>query len=178
MTSKILAVDIDECVVDVWPIWLKWCNTMFNKNYSIIDVRFDYDLTNIFGSKAMAFWATPQLYQFFEPKRHCRQVLSKLKSEGWNYGFVSYTKKGHFESKCDFINHWFPEKDFIHNTKEKNFTRCTHFLDDRLYHLLAQPKDVKVILMDTPYSQNMEELGNIPVATDWKDVYNILTETN
>lgn len=173
--DKILAVDIDECVVDIWPTWLKWCNAMFGRNDSEQDVRYDYDLTNIFGDKVMAFWATPRLYDFFQPKKDCRWVLNRLKSEGWSYGFVSYTKKGHFESKCDFINKWFPEKDFIHNTKEKNFTRCTHFVDDRLYHLLKQPEGVQPILMHTPYSQNMEEIGNIPVAMNWQEVYNICT---
>lgn len=48
---------------------------------------------------------------------------------------------------CDWVNKWFPFRDFIHCTKEKGFTRCTHFVDDRNKYLNQQPEGVKLIKM-------------------------------
>jgi 5'(3')-deoxyribonucleotidase len=172
--NKILAVDIDEVVIDVWPTWLNWCNTMFDKTIKAEDIGWEYDLTKIFGKSCMDFWATPNLYQRFKPREGCVETLSKLYSEGWEIGFVSYAKKGHFASKCDFINEWFPFRSFIHCTKEKGYTRCTHFLDDRHKYLDQQPEDVVVIKMKTRYTQD-QELNRFFVRVDgWEEVYKYL----
>jgi len=168
--SKILALDIDETVVTMWPIWLNWCNKTFSQEvYSPDQHNFNYNLCDKFGDKAMEFWSDKDLYYNIKPMLNAVECLSQLKEKGWEYGFVSYTKKGHFESKCDWVNKWFPERDFIHCTKEKGYTRCTHFIDDRNKYLNQQTKDVTLIKMFTPLSQDEVLLKQHFVVNDWWD---------
>lgn len=172
--SKILAIDIDECVVDMWPVWLSWCNSMYNKSLTAEDIGHEYDLTKHFGYSCLDFWATPNLYQRLKPKEGCVHALDRLHFMGWKFGFVSYAKKGHFESKCDFINEWFPNRSFIHCTKEKGFTRCDVFIDDRNKYLNQQLDGVDRIKMETPYTQD-EALGyGVVKVNTWHDVLAVL----
>ena len=138
MQPRILALDIDETIVQMWPLWLKWCEESFGIpcDYSPTN---DYNLRNVFGDRAIDFWSDKDLYYNVEPMQNCVEVLEKMKAQGWAIGFVSYTKKGHFESKCDWVNKCFPFRDFIHCTKEKGFTRCTHFIDDRNKYWNQEP---------------------------------------
>lgn len=165
---QILALDIDECVVSMWSMWAKWCEESFGVTpHQDINHGFDYNLCNVFGDRAIDFWSDKDLYYNVQPMPNCVNVLEKLKSKGWQIGFVSYTKKGHFESKCDWVNKWFPFRDFIHCTKEKGFTRCTHFVDDRNKYLNQQPEGVKLIKMQTPYTQDEPLLKEHFVVKDW-----------
>ena len=172
--NKIIAVDIDETCVDMWPMWLNWCNLSFNKNLTAEDVDYNYDLTQIFGKAAMTFWSDDYLYWKVEPKKDCVVVLKKLHEQGWNVGFVSYAKKGHFASKCDWVNQWFPFRDFIHCTKEKGFTRCTHFVDDRNKYLNQQPRGVTLLKMQTPYTQDETISKFFSGVCDWEGIGKLL----
>lgn len=178
MNNKILAVDLDETCVSVLPLWLSWCNTMFDKQLRMEDINFNYDLTQVFGKAAIDFWSTPNLYDYLVPMEGCVEALSGLCDNGWQIGFVSYTKKSHFESKCNFINKWFPFRSFIHNTKEKNFTRCDYFIDDRNYYLNIQPECVTPIKMSTPYTQDVSLSKEVMLVLNWKQLYNNLLEIN
>lgn len=177
MSGNILAIDIDETCVEMWPMWFGWCNSTFNKDYWPHDVGFKYDLQSVYGDKAIDFWSDKDLYYNVSPMPNCVNVLETLKSRGWQIGFVSYAKKGHFASKCDWVNKWFPFRDFIHCTKEKGFTRCTHFIDDRNKYLNQQPKDVKLIKMNTPYTQDEMLMREHFIIQDWFD-FEVMLENN
>lgn len=172
--TRILAVDIDECCLDVWPIWLKWCNVFDGCNEDEQSVEYNYDLKKVFGDWAMDFWATPNLYQKLSPKKDCVEVLKKLHDVGWEIGFVTYAKKGHYESKCEWIKHHFPFYSFINASKEKGYTYCTHAIDDRCKHLNQYPDNVKLIRMLTMYTQ--EESCNRITAQfwTWNEIYELL----
>lgn len=167
--THIIAVDIDETCVNMWPMWLSWCNYKFEADFNGFGVGWNYNLQNVFNENAIDFWSDKDLYYNVRPMQNSVEVLEKLKSQGWQIGFVSYAKKGHFESKCDWVNKWFPFRDFIHCTKEKGFTRCTHFIDDRNKYLNQQPKDVKLIKMQTPYTQDEMLMREHFVVQDWYD---------
>lgn len=179
MVSKILALDIDETVVQMYPIWQSWCEDSFGvmPGYDPKAVN-DYNLCNIFGDKAIDFWSDKDLYYNVKPMQNCVEVLEKMKAQGWAIGFVSYTKKGHFESKCDWVNKWFPFRDFIHCTKEKGFTRCTHFIDDRNKYLNQQPDGVTLIKMQTPLSQEEQLMKSHFVVDDWFEFEELLNTKN
>ncbi|MNR01725.1 5' nucleotidase, deoxy (Pyrimidine), cytosolic type C protein (NT5C) [compost metagenome] len=168
----ILACDVDETLVDVLPIWREWCKLFFKKD---CDPK-EYDLTKVYGQECMAFWSTPDLYQKLSPKEDCVEVLTKLHSEGWKIGFVSYCKKGHYESKCEWIKQHFPFYSFINATKEKGFTVCDYMIDDRIKHLNQMSDSVRLLHMDLGYTQDQELRGGISVqrVENWKEVYNIL----
>lgn len=172
--GRILAVDIDETVVDVIPTWNKWCSAFFDTAY----FGDEYDLTKIYGEEAMSFWSTPFLYQKLSPKPDAVEYLTKLNQEGWEIGFVTYCKKAHLSSKCKWIKQHFPFYKFINATKEKGYTRCDYFIDDRHKYLNQQPDSVKCILMDTPYTQDQELDGSgdrwIVKVKNWKEIYELL----
>ena len=95
MSGNILAIDIDETCVEMWPMWLRWCNDSFGKSVWHDDVDWKYDLQSLFGEKAIDFWSDKDLYYNVEPMSNCVKMLETLKSRGWQIGFVSYAKKGH-----------------------------------------------------------------------------------
>lgn len=168
----ILACDIDETCVDVLPVWREWCNLFFKKDCP----DNEYDLTKVYGEDAMSFWSTPNLYQKLKPKEDCVSTLLKLRSDGWKIGFVSYCKKGHYESKCEWIKQHFPFYSFINATKEKGFTVCDYLLDDRIKHLNQMSDSVKLLYMDLGYTQDQELRCSATVqrVTNWKEVYKVL----
>lgn len=173
--NKILALDIDETVVSMWPLWKYWCEESFGVS-PYYSGTIDYNLCNVFGEKAIEFWSDKDLYYNVPPMKNSVETLERMKKLGWQIGFVSYTKKGHFESKCDWVNKWFPFKDFIHCTKEKGFTRCTHFIDDRNKYLNQQPEGVKLIKMQTPLTQDEILLREHFVVNDWFEFEQLIDE--
>ena len=164
---KTLAIDVDECCLKMWPLWLQYCNDRFLKSVSEEDARYNYNLCELFGEQAIDFWGKNDLYTDRVPSENCLEVLTNLVNNGWEIGFVTYCKKGHFESKCDWINKWFPFRSFINVTKEKNGTRCTHFMDDRNKYLNQQPDGVTLIKMQTPLSQEEQLMKSHFIVDDW-----------
>lgn len=171
--SKVVAIDWDETCVEVLPVWNRWCSAFFGKIY----IGDEYDLCKIYGEEAMTFWSTPFLYQKLTPKPDAVEYITKLHNEGFEIGFVTYCKKAHLSSKCKMIKKYFPFYKFIQATKEKHYTRCDYFIDDRIKYLFRQPENVKCIRIDTPYTQDYyEPEREILVAKDWKEIYNIIKE--
>ena len=179
MSGKVIAVDVDEVLVDVLPMHLKWCNMFAGTSYTLEDIGYEYDLSLVFPEMdgIMDFWSTPHLYQKLKPKEGAVEYLSKLNEEGFEIGFVTYCKKAHLSSKCKWLKFHFPFYKFIYATKEKGYVRCDYFIDDRHTYLNQQPDNVKLIKFDTPYLQSeaLEPGGKwIVKAKDWKDIYEII----
>lgn len=173
MSGKIIAIDVDETIVDVLPVWNKWCAAFFGKIY----LGNEYDLTKIYGEEAMTFWSTPFLYQKLTPRPDAVEYITKLNEEGYEIGFVTYCKKAHLSSKCKMIKKLFPFYKFIQATKEKGYTRCDYFIDDRVKYLRQQDQNlVKCIRIDTPYTQDFDGVfdDSFQVAKDWKEIYEII----
>lgn len=177
MSGKIVAIDWDETVVDVIPVWQRWCAAFFGEE----NVTNEYNLTKVYGEEAMTFWSTPFLYQKLTPRQDAVEYITKLHEAGYEIGFVTYCKKAHLSSKCKMIKRYFPFYKFIQATKEKGYTRCDFFIDDRVKYLEQQDSSlVKCIRIDTPYAQDFNgELDNkFPVAKDWKEIYEMITKEN
>jgi len=168
--SQIIAVDVDDCVIDMRSLWINWCQENFG--YHIKGLMPSYNLCDYFGEKAMDFWSDANLYNNLTPNPQAAKVLSKLNDLGYEIGFCSYTKKGHFSSKCDFINAYFPYRKFIQNTKEKNYTRCNWFIDDSSKNLVIQPSEVNTILLRTKAVHDARDVDYI--AETWEDVFDII----
>lgn len=167
--SAIIAVDVDDCIIDMRPLWINYCQERFG--YVKCPIT-SYNLCDYWGEKAMDFWSNETLYDNLTPNPQAAKTLSKLNDLGYEIGFCSYTKKGHFSSKCDFINAYFPYRKFILNTKEKNYTRCDWFIDDRSSNLIIQPSEVNTIL----YKTNVEnDERDVDFVTDsWEGIYSII----
>ena len=174
--KKILAVDIDETCVDVIPTHLDWCNIFSGKSLTHKDIGYDYNLEKYFPELegVMDFWSTPNLYQKLKPKDGCMETLKILHNMGWKIGFTTYAKKGHFSSKCEWIKKNFPFYSFINASKEKGYTLCTHFVDDRNKHLNQMPSDVVLIKMETPHWQDEELNRDAVLVNSWWEVGKVL----
>lgn len=173
MSGKIVAIDWDETVVDVIPVWQRWCAAFFGEE----NVTNEYNLTKVYGEEAMTFWSTPFLYQKLTPRQDAVEYITKLHEAGYEIGFVTYCKKAHLSSKCKMIKRYFPFYKFIQATKEKGYTRCDFFIDDRHKYLNQQPNGVKLIKFDTPYVQDevLEPKDKwIVKASNWKEIYEII----
>lgn len=175
----ILAVDVDEVLVDVLPLHLKWCNIFAGTDYTLEDIAYEYDLSRVFPEMdgVMDFWSTPHLYQKLKPKEGTVEALTALNKEGWEIGFVTYCKKAHLSSKCKWLKQHFPFYKFIQATKEKGYTRCDYFIDDRHKYLNSQSSGVKLIKFDTPYVQEepLEPKDKwIVKVSNWQEIYKLL----
>ena len=177
--GKIIAVDVDEVLVDVLPLHLEWCNVFSGTSYTLDDIGYKYDLSSVFTEidGVMDFWSTPNLYQKLVPKEGAVETLTKLNDEGWEIGFVTYCKKAHLSSKCRWLKQYFPFYKFIYPTKEKGYVRCDYFIDDRNKYLNQQPIGVKLIKFNSPYVQDesLEPNGKQLIEVDnWKQIYDVL----
>lgn len=168
--NKIIAVDVDDCIIDMRPLWINYCQERFG--YVKCPIT-SYNLCDYWGERAMEFWSNDNLYGNLAPMDSAKDTLDKLNDLGYEIGFVSYTKKGHFESKCNFLNKWFPYRKFILNTKEKNYTRCDWFIDDRVSNLIIQPSDVSTILYKT--SVEDDDISIDFVTDSWEHIYKIIS---
>lgn len=169
--SLILAIDIDEVVVNTWPLWLDWANAVTGKSLSPEDVNFAYDLRPFFPEfDALDFWRQNYLYEMISPRPNCVKALQAINNMGVDIGFVSYCKAGHFASKCRFIKKHFPYYKFINATKEKGYTLCDIAIDDRNKHLNQFRDNVSLIKFETPYSQDVELNKAVAVVSNWSQV--------
>lgn len=177
--TKILSVDVDDCIVEMIPDWLQWCNFQTGKNLKLSEIGYPYDLSPFFPEiRAMTFWENNQLYHTRQPLQEAVECLGKLHSKGWKIGFASFCKKDHFSSKCKMINKYFPYRSFIMATKEKGFVRCTHAVDDSLDNCEAYlEQGVKTILLLLPHRKVDRKVDSrILVAYSWDDVFSLLQE--
>lgn len=170
---NIIAVDIDDCIIDMRSLWLSYCQSQWGILYSPMT---SYNLCDYYGEKAMDFWSQEDLYDSLSPIKEAKEVLDTLNSKGFEIGFCSYTKKGHFSSKCEFIKRDFSYYKFIMNTQEKNYTRCDFFIDDNPKNLVNQPEGVVRILIETKGVLHEYDKTKVDfVVTEWSTVGNIIS---
>lgn len=175
-----IGVDIDGVVCDTNWMWYQYLLTRYDlkQEWSGTHYRIPYNVSEMFvipyGCDSFAFWKDPNLYEGLKPWKDSQEVLSKLK-EKHEIIFISQSKGFHSKSKYYFIDKWFPFKDGVVMTKEKHLVAVDAMIDDTNRVLDSMPENVLTIKfrVDTiqPESERKHKL-----ATDWKDVYNILTE--
>lgn len=171
---KIISIDLDDTVVDMRSEWLSYCQDRFQ--YTVKGLMPSYNLCDYYGPSAMDFWSQENLYDNLSPIEEAKEVLDMLNSKGFEIGFCSYTKKGHYSSKCEFIKKHFPYYKFIMNTQEKNYTRCNFFIDDNPKNLVNQPEGVVRILIETPNVVHEYDKSKVDfVVTSWHTIGNIIT---
>lgn len=174
MRKPIVAIDVDGVIFRSGDVWLDWCNAMFDKRLTPADVNYDYNLCNHFGKSAIDFWSTPDLYGKLPLVNGAKECIEKLYKDGWEVGFVSVSKKGHLESKCDRLKELFPFLSFICITKEKEYVRADVVVDDLISNLNKQPIERTCIHFNTQWKQPcLQERSILWVAQDWEAVYNI-----
>lgn len=180
---KKIGVDIDGTVVDTSVgLWFSYLLSRYKlKEDTKPWTKVPYNISEMFDipkdCDPFAFWKDHNLYEGLIPIDGSVESLKKLKDEGHEIIFISQAKGWHHKSKYYFIDKWFPFKDGVILTKEKHLVRLDAMVDDTNHVLDSMPENVLTIKFreDTiqPKAKRKHKL-----ATDWKDVYNILTETN
>lgn len=203
---KIIAVDVDQTVVDTAQVWFDWLlSKSTNTDTNIINLEqfknncvnsegkltpsVKYNLSEYFPSitiDPMSFWHTSDLYDELQPIKGSIESLKKLKDIGYNIVFVSYCKTGHFKSKWKFIQRHFPFADGLVATSNKQYIRCDYIIDDRLEYIVNMDDKTKRIIYNTVYEQGLftnmmndllqQDNDTYKVAVDWQEVFDIIVK--
>ncbi len=172
--KQIIAVDIDNTVVNTGELWHLWLLSRFKQVRCFKPLKQPYNLTELFelpeGVDGFDFWRDPSLYNGLQPVKNSVEVLSKL-SEKYDIIFVSQAKGWHHKSKFKFIEKWFPFNKGLILTKEKNYVRCDYFIDDSLTQINNMPLDVDCLWLETDYVQcGVEPERRLCKVTNWKEI--------
>jgi len=176
---------MDSTIVNTcahWWDYLKYnsrSKPMYNTEQDYIDVHgvLPYDYSNCFDiSKKVAhqFWYRSDLYDSLSPIDGAVDVLKKLHDEhGLSIVFCSHVCGGHYDTKVNFLNKYFPFNDGILITGQKNLaTRSLFAIDDRNSYLNMIDSEHH-ILMYTPVEQEVELTVHTDIAKNWDNVLKI-----
>lgn len=174
MSRQIIAVDIDNTVVNTGILWNQSLLSRFKQVKWVKGLKQPYNLTELFelpdGTDGFDFWRDPSLYNGLQPLEHSVEALTKL-SEQHDIIFVSQAKGWHHKSKFKFVEKWFPFNKGLVLTKEKFLVRCDVLVDDSLTQLNSMPEDVKCLWFQTDYIQSgVTPNKHMYNVNNWKDV--------
>lgn len=144
--SKIIAVDVDLCVVDSLTPWLKWFKEWYDVEFTQAPGEYNYDLVPrmeelLFkkdGRKIdhiitpFDFWRSNKLYDNLLPIEGSQECLSKLYEQGHNIIFVSKCVPSHEESKRNFLKKHFPFARGFISTGDKQYVKYDVLIDDHI----------------------------------------------
>lgn len=179
-----IGVDVDNCVVDMIPLWLNWLNKLTGLDRTLHDVGYDYSLGELYreeleplGVCPMDFWRYEGIYDTSDPISDSVRVLEYLaEEEGHEVIFISKVMGNHGESKKRFLNAHFPFHSGIVFTENKGLVNVDVMIDDRNAFLNQFNDNVKKILFWSPYTQ-CEEIDELTIkANNWVAVGNIILE--
>ena len=178
--ERIIALDVDGVVVDLSKDWYNYLNSIAPEaNLKFDEVVKFYDFHIPFSrfitqQEAYHFWKQEHIYDKAEPVLGAVEVINTLKNEfGFKIVFSTHVEGAHSRGKFLFLNKFFPV-DGYNATREKQFTRCGYFVDDRHKHLNSMPDDVLCIKFDTPHHQEENLNSRCSVAGSWSDVLKIV----
>lgn len=174
MSNKVIAIDIDNTVVDTGHLWNHWLSSRFKLISGRPISKQPYNLTELFtlpeDTDGFDFWRDPNLYNGLNPIEHSVEVLTKL-SETYDIIFVSQAKGWHHKSKFKFIEKWFPFNKGLILTKEKNYVKCDYFIDDSLTQINNMPLEVDCLWLETYYVQSgVSPKRNLLQVKNWKEI--------
>lgn len=182
---KIIAVDIDLTVCNnaIGQQGMDWWSWMAARSLSIDTKFYDdldnncvkYDMCKYFtfkqGVDPYDYWRQTKLYSGMEPIKDSVRCLELL-SEDYDIIFVTHSKAGHYQNKCDWVDQHFSFNKGIYATRSaKGYIRCDYFIDDRNKNLNAQISSINAIKYNTPYTQDEPLTRDVKVCDNWKEIY-------
>jgi 5'(3')-deoxyribonucleotidase len=194
---KYLVCDLDQTAINTATPWWEWmCDLTGHYTRHIPKKDPCYDLSGYFinlyahkysvpyeiaHKKLLSYWSIPNLYSDLKPLEGCYESLKELSDKGWWITFASYTKKGHFESKFDFLEREFDFIEWDQNgsfvaTKEKGCLMADVVIDDRNSHLnqYSHRPEVLKIRYDTPFTQEVPLYPDATCMNHWEKLIGII----
>lgn len=165
MSGKIILVDVDITVCPSDMGWLEWLQYHSGMNYSPFEDEsvevVDYDLSTYFKDCLKYslcpydFWRDENLYDGMAPLEGSVETLEHLHNIGYKIAFLSQLKGGHHKSKFEWLKKYFPFLSGFIGTKEKWLARGDVLIDDRHSHLASMSEGVRLVKIDSPYTQDI-----------------------
>ena len=189
-----IGVDIDDVVLDSMDGYLKEWKKKFGNSIEIKDVS-DYNFWNLFGGTSNK-QARDFFDEFFEEKAYALDFIEGAK-ESINYllknhqiFFVTSRPNIYKEDTDNFFKKHFPNENiniiyvdmnlFNHNNfNHEGKTKADICLNLKLDFLIedhekyatgCSDSGIKVLLLDKPWNQDVEEHKNINRVKNWKEI--------
>lgn len=118
--TKIVAVDVDNTIADLYEEWLKRYNKDYNDKLSPKDLM-QWDLTRAVkqecGDKIFDYLLQPDLYECVKPIKDAHAGINELREAGYRVVFVTSCVPGTEEAKIN----WLISNDFMPANKFRNY---------------------------------------------------------
>lgn len=127
---KIIAVDVDETIVDVYNPWKEWYKNLTGHE---IKVQQTYNVQELMDrhEDPLVFFKNPNLYDTLKPRPDAVEVLNDLSKE-YDIVFVSHCFPEHEKSKLYFLKRNFNFDFKFISTKDKEAVKMDVFIDDNI----------------------------------------------
>ena len=145
--KPILAIDVDQTVVEMHEEWLKWSIENLDKIPDFTKHIDDPDM--------LQFWYKTDLYDDKEPFSEAVKYISELHKH-FHIFFVSHCTREHFKSKIEFLLKYFEFDGFI-DMYEKHRIKFDYIIDDREM-FFEGVTDAECILFKNNWSEIYEYL--------------------
>jgi 5'(3')-deoxyribonucleotidase len=174
---RIVAVDVDQTIVDTAYPWWQWLENISGKGLPYDVVSSTYDFTKMYetelremGIDGLDYWRQKNLYDDLEPLPYAVEALELVSKIG-DVIFVSVLKGDHHKSKYYFLKKHFPFMQGLIGTKEKRFVHCDMAIDDRNENLdqFRKYNNCEIVRFDTPHGQYIKDPEDTIVLENWRE---------
>lgn len=181
MSKPILAVDVDEPIVQTGKMWKRYLDSHYSLKH---EYRFTlpdplpYNLSELYitteDSDGLEFFDYFKLYDDVTPRDDALLYLPLI-ADDYDVIFVSKIMGNHYCSKLRMLDKYFPfHKGFYGCDKTKAFITCDYIVDDcysNLNDFYLAGKQLGQIKFRQDYKENVEPLKNYPIVYNWEMVH-------
>ena len=184
--DKRIICDLDLTVVHSDLGWLEWLTNSSkvfyeeSYNHDLLNNQVQYYLPSYFelyeGVNPMDYWAENRTYPSVKLLPDAERVIKDLYEAGFDIIFVSFCMscKDQFSNKFKFLEKTFdymlPDELTFIPAKKKHYIRGDYIIDDRNQFLVEQPDDVKIIKINTPYTQDYPLDREHVLVDNWLEI--------
>ncbi len=188
--DKRIICDLDLTVVHSDLGWLEWLTNSSkvfyeeSYNHDLLNNQVQYYLPSYFelyeGVNPMDYWAENRTYPSVKLLPDAERVIKDLYEAGFDIIFVSFCMscKDQFSNKFKFLEKTFdymlPDELTFIPAKKKHYIRGDYIIDDRNQFLVNQPEDVKIIKINTPYTQDYPLDREHVLVNNWLEIEDYL----
>jgi 5'(3')-deoxyribonucleotidase len=171
---KTLACDVDDCIFELVPAWLKAYNRDFEDKLEleyITDWNIQRFVDKRCGKKIYNYIKSPDIYNEIKPVKDSLWGVNALKEIGYrviyvtvnNYGNAKYDlllKYGYMKSGKDFVM-----------AEDKSLIKAEALLDDNYDNIIQFPN--RGYLLNKPWNENFKYDNRV---RGWKDFVKKITK--
>ena len=185
MNKPILAIDVDEPIVQTGKMWERWLNSHYTmrKEYKLLqpDPK-PYNLSEMFiipeHETGFEYFDYFTLYDNVSPREDALEYLPIL-IKHFDIIFVSKIMGNHYCSKLRMLDKYFPyHKGFYGCSKTKVNIKCDILVDDCFSNLNdmyeKHGNDVTLLKFRADYNERVEPLKHYRHVYSWEQISNIL----